>query len=133
MRPLDGYRVLDFTRALAGPYCTSLLADLGADVIKVEEPDVGDEARHWGPPFVGGSVGEGGERKTGESAYFLSMNRSKRSIALNLKAPEALEMCGRLAESSDVVIENFRPGVADRLGVGFGAVKARRPDVVYCS
>jgi formyl-CoA transferase/CoA:oxalate CoA-transferase len=122
IRPLDGYRVLDFTRALAGPYCTGLLADLGADVIKVEEPDIGDEARHWGPPFVGG-----------ESAYFLSMNRSKRSIALNLKAPEALEMCRRLAESSDVVIENFRPGVANRLGVGFEAVRARRPDVVYCS
>lgn len=89
MRPLDGYRVLDFTRALAGPYCTSLLADLGADDIKVEEPDVGDEARHWGPPFVGG-----------ESAYFLSMNRSKRSIALNLKAPEALEMCRQFSSDS---------------------------------
>jgi len=122
VRALQGYRVLDFSRALAGPYCTALLADLGADVIKVEEPGAGDEARHWGPPFFGG-----------ESAYFLSMNRSKRSIAVNLKAPEGLEMCLRLADGADVVVENFRPGVAARIGIGFDAVRARNADVVYCS
>ncbi|HXI16720.1 MAG TPA: CaiB/BaiF CoA-transferase family protein [Chloroflexota bacterium] len=122
MRPLEGYRVLDFSRALAGPYCTALLADLGADVIKVEEPGAGDEARHWGPPFFGG-----------ESAYFLSMNRSKRSIAVNLKAPEGLALCLRLAAGADVVVENFRPGVAGRIGIGFDAVRGRQAGVVYCS
>ena len=119
MRPLEGYRVLDFSRALAGPYCTALLADLGADVIKVEEPGAGDEARHWGPPFFGG-----------ESAYFLSMNRSKRSIAVNLKAPEGLALCLRLAAGADVVVENFRPGVAGRIGIGFDAVRGRQAGVV---
>jgi crotonobetainyl-CoA:carnitine CoA-transferase CaiB-like acyl-CoA transferase len=114
--------VLDLTRALAGPYCASLLGDLGAEVIKVEEPEVGDEARHWGPPFFGG-----------ESAYFLSMNRHKQSVALNLKAEEGREICLRLAEQAEVVMENFRPGVAQRLGIGYEAVRARRPDVVYCS
>ena len=114
--------MLDFSRALAGPYCAGMLAGMGAGVVKVEEPGIGDEARHWGPPFFGG-----------ESAYFLSMNRAKRSIALDLKAPEALDVCLRLAEVSDVVLENFRPGVAERLGIGFGAIKQRRPDVVYCS
>ncbi|CAA9280474.1 MAG: L-carnitine dehydratase/bile acid-inducible protein F [uncultured Chloroflexi bacterium] len=114
--------MLDFSRALAGPYCTGLLADLGADVIKVEEPGVGDEARHWGPPFFGG-----------ESAYFLSMNRSKRSIAVNLKAPEGLDICLGLADTADVVIENFRPGVAPRIGIGYEQLSARRPGLVYCS
>jgi formyl-CoA transferase/CoA:oxalate CoA-transferase len=114
--------VLDFSRALAGPYCTGTLAGMGADVVKVEEPGVGDEARHWGPPFFGG-----------DSAYFFTMNRDKRSIAVDLKAPEGIELCLQLAETADVVIENFRPGVADRLGIGFEAIKARRPDVVYCS
>ena len=95
---------------------------MGADVVKVEEPGVGDEARHWGPPFFGG-----------DSAYFFTMNRDKRSIAVNLKAPEGIDLCLRLAETADVVIENFRPGVAERLGIGFAAIKTRRPDVVYCS
>src|SRR5687768_6919930 len=120
--PLSGYRVLDFSRALAGPYCTGTLAGMGAEVVKVEEPGVGDEARHWGPPFFGG-----------DSAYFFTMNRDKRSVAVNLKAPEGIELCLQLAETADVVIENFRPGVADRLGIGFEAIKVRRPDVVYCS
>ena len=121
-RPLDGFRVLDFSRALAGPYCTGLLSDLGADVIKVEEPCIGDEARHWGPPFFGS-----------DSAYFLSMNRGKRSIAIDLKTPEGLEICGALAAKADVVIENFRPGVADRLGIGYRAIREYNPSVVYCS
>ena len=120
--PLAGYRVLDLTRALVGPYCTMLLGDLGADVIKIERPETGDEARHWGPPFYGG-----------ESSYFLSMNRNKRSVALDLKDATGLRLCLQLAAQADIVIENFRPGVADRLGVGYEAVRAVRPDVVYCS
>ncbi|MBI3970250.1 MAG: CoA transferase [Chloroflexi bacterium] len=121
-RPLAGYRVLDFSRALAGPYCTGLLGDLGAEVTKIEEPGVGDEARHWGPPFYGG-----------ESAYFLSMNRHKRSVAINLKSPDGLAICVRLAAQSDVVVENFRPGVADRLGIGYRALRVLNPSLVYCS
>ncbi len=120
--PLAGYRVLDLTRALVGPYCTMLLGDLGADVIKIERPETGDEARHWGPPFYGG-----------ESSYFLSMNRNKRSVALDLKDATGLRLCLQLAAQADIVIENFRPGVADRLGVGYEAVRAVRPNVVYCS
>jgi crotonobetainyl-CoA:carnitine CoA-transferase CaiB-like acyl-CoA transferase len=114
--------VVDLSRALAGPYCTGLLGDLGAEVIKIEEPGAGDEARHWGPPFFGG-----------ESAYFLSMNRHKRSVALNLKAPAGRDICLRLIDAADVVLENFRPGVADRLGVGYAAARARNPSIVYCS
>ena len=99
--PLVGYRVLDLTRALAGPYCTMLLGDLGADVIKVERPETGDEARHWGPPFYGG-----------ESSYFLSMNRNKRSVALDLKDATGLRLCLELAAQADIVVSNFTPGVA---------------------
>lgn len=120
--PLAGYRVLDLSRALAGPYCASLLGDLGAEVIKIEEPTAGDEARHWGPPFFGG-----------ESAYFLSMNRHKQSVAVNLKEDAGRDLCLELAYQSDVLIENFRPGVADRLGLGYTALRARCPSLVYCS
>ena len=120
--PLTGVRVVDLSRVLAGPYATMTLADLGADVVKIEHPAGGDETRTWGPPFAGG-----------ESAYFLSVNRGKRSVALDLKDPEgrdiALELCAR----ADVVIENFRPGGAARLGLDYEAVQARRPDVVYCT
>jgi crotonobetainyl-CoA:carnitine CoA-transferase CaiB-like acyl-CoA transferase len=120
--PLSDIRVVDLSRVLAGPYATMVLADLGADVVKVEHPRGGDETRSWGPPYAGG-----------EAAYFLSVNRSKRSVALDLKLPEgrelALELCGR----ADVVIENFRPGGAARLGLDYDAVRARRADVVYCT
>ena len=120
--PLAGVRVADFSRVLAGPYCTMVLADLGADVVKVERPGEGDETRAWGPPFVGG-----------ESAYYLSVNRNKRSVAIDLKNPDgrrlALELCAR----SDVVIENFRPGGAERLGLDSAAVCAINPRVVHCS
>lgn len=108
--PLAGIRVVDLSRALAGPYATLMLADAGAEVIKVERPDGGDDARGWGPPFVG----EGDER---ESVYFLSVNRSKRSIGLDLKDPRDLERLCRLIARSDVLVENFRPGVMDRLGL----------------
>lgn len=120
--PLEGIRVLDLSRILSGPYCTMLLADLGADVVKVERPGSGDDTRQWGPPFV-----------NGESAYFLSINRNKRSLAVDVSRPEGLEVVHRLALRSDVVIENFRPGVADRLGVGYPALSRLNPRLVYCS
>jgi crotonobetainyl-CoA:carnitine CoA-transferase CaiB-like acyl-CoA transferase len=115
-------RVLDLSRVLAGPYCTMLLADLGVDVIKVERPGEGDETRSWGPPYAGG-----------ESAYFLSVNRGKRSLALDLTRPEAREVLARLARGADVVVENFRPGTAERLGAGHERLARENPKLVYCS
>ena len=115
-------RVLDLSRVLAGPYCTMLLADLGADVIKVERPGEGDETRTWGPPYL-----------EGESTYFLSVNRGKRSVALDLGRPEAQEALARLAREADVVVENFRPGVAERLGAGYERLARANPELVYCS
>jgi crotonobetainyl-CoA:carnitine CoA-transferase CaiB-like acyl-CoA transferase len=120
--PLAGIRVVDLSRVLAGPYATMALADLGADVVKVEHPKGGDETRSWGPPYAGG-----------EAAYFLSVNRSKRSVALDLKAPDGLELALELCARADIVIENFRPGGATRLGLDYEAVRARRPDVIYCT
>ena len=120
--PLHGIRVVDLSRVLAGPYCTMMLADLGADVVKVERPGGGDETRAWGPPYAGN-----------EAAYFLSVNRSKRSVADDLKHPHgralALDLCAR----ADVVLENFRPGAAERLGLDGASVRGRNPEVVYCS
>jgi len=121
-QPLAGIRVLDLTHALAGPYCTMLLGDLGADVIKVEAPGDGDHARRWGPPFV-----------NGESSYFLSVNRNKRSVALDLKHEAGLQAAVDLALASDVLVENFRPGTAARLGLGWDALHERRPQLVYAS
>jgi len=122
MKALEGIRVLDLTRALAGPFCTLMLGDNGADVIKVEMPGSGDDTRKWGPPFIGE-----------ESAYFLSINRSKRSLTLNLREPQAKEIFLKLAERSDVVVENFTPGVMDRFGLGYDEVKQTNPKIVYCS
>ena len=122
MKPLDDIRVLDLSRVVSGPFCTMQLGDMGAEVIKVEEPSRGDDTRAFGPPFT-----------AGESAYFLSVNRSKRSLALNLKHPEALPILKRLVEASDVLIENFRPGAADRLGLGYATVSGWNPRLVYCS
>jgi len=119
---LPSLRVLDLSRVLAGPYCTMLLADLGADVVKVERPGAGDDTRSWGPPYAGG-----------EAAYFLALNRGKRSIALDLARPEGQEVARRLAGSADVVVENFRPGTAERLGVAYEELAAKRPGLVYCS
>ncbi|MDI3328006.1 MAG: CoA transferase [Alicyclobacillaceae bacterium] len=121
-QPLSGVRILDLSRVLAGPFCTMILGDLGADVVKVEAPRGGDETRAWGPPFAGKV-----------SAYYLCANRNKRSIAVDLKTPEGREIVRRLAAASDVVIENFRPGKAEELGVGYAQLKAIRPDLVYCS
>ncbi len=122
MRPLDDLVVVDLTRALAGPYCTMMLADLGARVVKVETPDGGDDTRGWGPPFY-----------DGESAYFLSINRNKQSLALNLKDRRGRDLLLRLACRADVLVENFRPGTMDRLGLGYATVREMAPRVVYCS
>src|SRR5450759_4986861 len=119
---LEGVAVLDLTRVLAGPYCPMLLGDMGADIVKVEPPGYGDESRHFGPPFI-----------NGESTYFLSLNRNKRGITLNLKSEEGCEVLRRLIAGSDVLLENFRPGVLERLGFSYEAVRAIRPDIVYCS
>jgi crotonobetainyl-CoA:carnitine CoA-transferase CaiB-like acyl-CoA transferase len=120
--PLEGVRVLDLSRVLAGPYATMMLADLGADVMKVEHPERGDDTRHWGPPFAGG-----------ESAYFLSVNRNKRSMGVDLKDPEGLEKVKKLAVSADVLIENMRRGALEKLGLGYDGLKEVNPGLVYCS
>ena len=114
--PLADVRVLDLTQILAGPYCTMMLADLGADVVKVERPGGGDGSRQWGPPFV-----------AGESAYFLQVNRNKRSIAIDLKHPAGAGVAQRLAASADVVIENFLPHAGERFGLDAATVRARTP------
>jgi crotonobetainyl-CoA:carnitine CoA-transferase CaiB-like acyl-CoA transferase len=120
---LDGLTVLDFSRVLAGPYATMMLADLGATVVKIERPGVGDETRAWGPPFD----------PTGTSTYFTSVNRNKTSIALDLGDPHMRGRLRDLVAGADVVVENFRSGTMDRLGLGYDEVRAIRPDVVYCS
>lgn len=120
--PLDGIRVLDFTRVLAGPYCTMFLGDLGAEVVKVEQPGVGDDTRGWGPPFAGG-----------ESAYFLCVNRNKKSITVDLKSKQGVALLRRLAGCADVLIENFRPGTMERLGLGEKDLRAANPRLIYAS
>jgi len=120
-RPLAGIRVLDLTRVLAGPFCSMLLGDMGAEVIKVEEPGRGDDTRHW-PPFAGG-----------EATYFMSVNRNKQSLTLNLKAPAGREILRRLVAGSDVLLENFRPGTMERLGLGYRALSRINRRLVYCS
>jgi crotonobetainyl-CoA:carnitine CoA-transferase CaiB-like acyl-CoA transferase len=120
--PLDGVKVLDLSRVLAGPYATMVLGDLGADVLKVEHPERGDDTRHWGPPFA-----------SGESAYFLSVNRNKRSIGVDLKDEIGLERVKTLAAEADVLIENWRRGALEKLGLGYNALREENPDLIYCS
>jgi len=120
--PLAGVKVLDLTRVLAGPYCTMFLGDLGAEVVKIEQPEVGDDTRAWGPPFVGG-----------ESAYFLCINRNKKSVTLDLKSNQAVGLLRRLAEGADVLVENFRPGTMERLGLGERELRAVNPRLIYAS
>lgn len=129
MQPLEGIRVLDLTRILAGPYCTMMLGDLGADVIKVERPVQGDDSRSWGPPFVGQPYGP----YPGEAAYFFAANRNKRSVTINLKASEGQEIVRRLARMSDVLVENFRGGTLEGLGLGYEDLHLLNPGLVYCS
>lgn len=119
---LEGIKVLDLSRALAGPYCTMMLADMGAEVIKVEMPGKGDDSRSWGPPFV-----------EGESAYFMSINRNKKSLTLNMKSEKSVEIIHKLVKQSDVLVENFRPGAMERLGLGYERVKEMNPRIIYCS
>lgn len=126
---LGGIRVLDLSRVLAGPSCTQLLGDLGADVIKVERPRVGDETRTWGPPFV--KDGQGAD--TTESGYYLSCNRNKRSVSIDMGQPEGATLIKRLAAQSDVLIENFKVGGLSRFGLGYNDLKDEFPRLVYCS
>ncbi|HEY7713855.1 MAG TPA: CoA transferase [Candidatus Binatia bacterium] len=120
--PLDRVRVLDLTRVVAGPYCSMFLGDFGAEVVKVEQPGVGDDTRGWGPPFAGG-----------ESAYYLCINRNKKSLTLDLKSKRGVELLRQLAERADVIIENFRPGTMERLGLGEKELRALNPRLIYAS
>src|SRR5215813_7828531 len=116
MAPLDGITVLDLTRVLSGPYCTMLLADMGARVIKIEQPGTGDDTRAWGPPFL-----------EGESAYFLSVNRNKESVTIDFKQPAGRDLLDLLIARSDVIVENFRPGTLARIGFDYAALHERHP------
>src|SRR5881296_584219 len=122
MKPLDDLFVVDLSRILSGPVCSMLLADMGAEVVKVEPPPSGDDSRQWGPPFIGGI-----------STYFLSVNRNKKSLSLNLKTAEGQRVLWKLIERADVLIENFRPGVLEKLGFGYDAVAKVNQRLVYCS
>lgn len=126
---LEGLRVLDLSRILAGPTATQLLADLGADVIKVERPGVGDDTRSWGPPFVPNPDGSDSDL----SAYFLSANRNKRSIAIDIASPEGVKLITRLAAIADVIVENYKPGDLERRGVGYNSIRKIKPDIVWCA
>ncbi|XP_061410671.1 succinate--hydroxymethylglutarate CoA-transferase isoform X2 [Lethenteron reissneri] len=121
-RPLDGIRVLDLSRVLAGPFATMILGDLGAEVIKVERPGLGDETRRWGPPFA-----------NTESVYFLSVNRNKKSVAINLKHPKGVTVVKELARVSDVLVENYVPGKLSKLGLGYEQLREDAPRLIYCS
>jgi formyl-CoA transferase len=120
--PLAGVRVLDLTRVVAGPYCSMFLGDLGAEVVKVEQPGVGDDTRGWGPPFAGG-----------ESAYYLCINRNKKGLTLDLKSARAIALLRELAKNADVIIENFRPGTMERLGLGEKELRGINPRLIYAS
>ena len=119
--PLAGLRVIDLTRVLSGPFCSMMLGDMGAEVIKIERPGTGDDTRAFAPPYQG------------ESAYFLSVNRNKKSLTLDMKQDAAKEVLWKLVESTDVIVENFRPGAAARLGFGYEDVAARNPGIIYGS
>lgn len=129
MGALSHIRVLDLSRVLAGPWCTQNLADLGADVIKVEKPGEGDDTRHWGPPFARDQNGH----ETSESAYFISINRNKRSITVDISKPEGQELIRQLTKESDVVIENYKVGQLKKYGLDYDSLKQIKPDLIYCS
>jgi crotonobetainyl-CoA:carnitine CoA-transferase CaiB-like acyl-CoA transferase len=122
LKVLDDIFVVDLSRVLSGPVCTMILGDMGAEVVKVEPPPTGDDSRLWGPPFVGGT-----------STYFLSVNRNKKSLGLNLKTNEGRRILWKLIERADVLVENFRPGVLEKLGFGYDAIRQINPRTVYCS
>lgn len=127
--PLDGIRVLDLSRILAGPWCGQILADLGADVVKIERPGQGDDTRHWGPPYLRGADG----RETGESAYFLSANRGKRSVTIDITRAAGQTLVRDLAGRADVLLENFKVGGLHRYGLDYASLHALNPRLVYCS
>ena len=120
--PLAGVKVMDLTQIMAGPYCTMMLADMGADVVKVEKPNGGDDTRRMGPPFI-----------EGESAAFLGINRNKRSIVIDLRSDDGREIARRMARASDVLVQNFRPGALERMGLGYEQVREINPAIVYCT
>uniref|UniRef100_A0A1B6EF02 Succinate--hydroxymethylglutarate CoA-transferase n=2 Tax=Clastoptera arizonana TaxID=38151 RepID=A0A1B6EF02_9HEMI len=124
LSPLDGIKVIDLTRIVAGPYCTMILSDLGAEVFKIEQPGSGDEARKWGPPFV---------KDSKASCYFVSLNRNKKSVCINLKSPHGIKVIKDLAKLSDVLVENYVPGKLDKLGLGYNDFKDIAPQLVYLS
>ena len=128
MSSLSGLRVLDLSRILAGPWCAQTLADLGADVIKVERPGTGDDTRAWGPPWRETAPGE--DR---DSAYFLSANRNKKSVAIDISSKEGAELVRKLAARSDVLVENFKVGALQRYGLSYADLKQVNPALVYCS
>lgn len=121
--PLDGIVVVDFSRVLAGPYATMLLGDFGAEIVKIERPGAGDDTRAWGPPFD----------SDGTATYFNSVNRNKRSVALNLTSPADALAARELVATADIVVENFRPGTMEKLGLGYDDLRAVRPGLIYCS
>ena len=121
--PLDGIVIADFSRVLAGPYATMLLGDLGAKVIKVERPGHGDDTRAWGPPYT----------EQGQSTYFAGVNRNKSTRAIDLRTPQGQEEARALALSADVLVENFKPGALDRMGLGYAELASAHPGLVYCS
>ncbi len=129
MGALSHIRVLDLSRVLAGPWCAQNLADLGADVIKVERPGVGDDTRHWGPPFVRDALGN----ETAETAYFICINRNKRSITVDISKPEGQEIIRQLAKESDIVIENYKVGDLAKYGLDYESLKKIKSDLIYCS
>ena len=127
--PLSGIRVLDLSRVLAGPWAGQLLADLGADVVKVEKPQGGDDTRAWGPPYLKDASG----RDTGEASYFLCANRNKRSVAIDIATPEGQAQVRALAGQADVLLENFKVGGLKRYGLDYASLKEGHPRLVYCS
>ena len=127
--PLHGVRVLDLTRILAGPFCTQMLGDLGAEVIKVERPRIGDDTRKFAPPFLKDEQG----KETSESAYFLSANRNKKSVTIDYTKPDGQRLIKRLIAKSDVVVENFKTGTLQRYGLSYDDLKSDNPRLVYCS
>ncbi len=129
MGALSHIRVLDLSRVLAGPWCTQNLADLGADVIKVEKPGVGDDTRHWGPPFAKDAQG----KDSSETAYFIAMNRNKRSITVDISTPEGQDIIRKLVAESDVLIENYKVSQLVKYGLDYAALQKIKPDLIYCS
>lgn len=127
--PLKGLRVLDLSRVLAGPYCTQMLGDMGADIIKIEKPFAGDDTRFWGPPFLKDTAG----KNTAESAYYLSINRNKKSVAIDIAKAEGQALILKLLEASDILIENFKVGSLKKYGLDYDTLKSKFPKLIYCS